>query len=139
MMKQEDGKYTVDLGLKWVDDKMVMSNLKEKVLKEDIEKILPEGFSFKEGVFSNDKPSHGIWQQRKFLGTNTICCEVVRGHQDYRIPRGMSTWYWTYHISIWATVRKFLGFNLGNVEKQDAICRGIARMIEDKYEVKVSR
>ena len=135
-MKQEDGKYIVDLGLKWIDDKIVMPDLKEEVLKEDIERMLPEGFSFKEGVFSKDKPSHGVWQQRKFLRSNTICCEVVRRHQDYRTPDGMATWYWTYHISIWYTVGKFLSISLGNEEELDAICREIAQMIGDKYEVK---
>lgn len=29
-MKKEDGKYRVDLGLKWVNDKIVMPQLKEK-------------------------------------------------------------------------------------------------------------
>lgn len=139
MKKQEDGKYKVDLGLKWIDDKIVMPDLKEEVLKEDIEKMLPEGFTRMGGVFSSDKPSHGVWQQRKFLGSNTIRCEVVRGHQDYRSPSGMSTWYWTYHINIWYTVGKFLGFSLGNEEELDAICRDIAKMIEDKYEVKETK
>lgn len=73
-MKKEGRKYRVDLGLKRVNDKIIMPQLKEEILKEDIEKMLPERFSFKEGVFSSDRPSHKVWQQRKFLGTNTICC-----------------------------------------------------------------
>lgn len=136
MIKKDNGKYNIDLGLKWVDNKIVMPDLKEEVLKEEIEKMLPEGFSFKEGVFSSNEPSHGVWQQRKFLGSNTIRCEVVRGHQDYRTPDGMSTWYWTYHISIWYTTDKFLCFNIGNKIKMNTICRDIAKMIEDKYDVK---
>lgn len=36
MMKQKEGRYKVDLGLKWVDDKIVMPELKEEVLKSDI-------------------------------------------------------------------------------------------------------
>lgn len=46
----------------------------------------------------------------------------------------MATWYWTYHINIWATVGKFLDISLGNVEELNAICRDIAQMIEDKYD-----
>jgi len=116
-----------------------MPDLKEEVLKEDIEKMLPEGFSFKDGLFSSNKPSHGVWQRKKFLGSSSIRCEVVRGHQDYRSPDGMSTWYWTYHIRIWYTVGKFLGFSLGNKEELDTICRDIAKMIEDKYDVKETK
>ena len=138
-MKQEDGKYTVDLGLKWVDGTSVMPNLKEEVLKKDIEKMLPDSFYFKNGLFCEDRPSPGVWQQREFLGSNTICCEVVRGHRDYRTPDGMSTWYWTYHISIWYTVGTLRGISLGNEEELDAICRDIAKMIEDKYEVKETK
>lgn len=82
-MKKEDGKYQVDLGLKWVNDKIVMSQLKEEKLKEEIDAMMPEGFSFKEGLFSSDKPSHGVWEQKKLLGSNTIRCEVVRRHLDY--------------------------------------------------------
>jgi len=33
-MKKVDGKYMVDLGLKWVDDKIVMPQLKEEKLRE---------------------------------------------------------------------------------------------------------
>ena len=113
-MKKEDGKYRVDLGLKWVNDKIVMPQLKEEKLKEEIDSMMPEGFSFKEGLFSCEKPSHGIWEQKKMFGRNTICCEIVRGRQDYRTPDGMATWYWTYHISIWSTIGKFLGIRLGD-------------------------
>lgn len=91
-MKKEGVKYRVDLGLKWVNDKIVMPQLKEEKLKEEIDSMMPEGFSFKEGFFSSEKPSHGIWEQKKMFGRNTICCEIVRGHQDYRTPDGMATW-----------------------------------------------
>ena len=135
-MKKEDGKYWVHLNLKWVDDRIVMPNLKEEALKEEINQMMPKDFSFEEGEFSSDRPSHGVWVQNKRFGKNTICCEVVRGHEDYCSPDGMSTWYWTYHISVWYTVGKFLGFSLCNEKKLDAICRNIAQMIEDKYVVK---
>lgn len=133
-MKKVDGKYKVDLGLKWVDDKIIMPQLKEEILREEIDAMMPEGFSFKEGLFSSYEPSYGVWERKKIFGHNAIRCMVVRGHQDYRTPDGMATWYWTYHISIWATVGKFLGFSLGNVEELNAICRDIAQMIEDKYD-----
>lgn len=136
-MKKESGKYIVDLGLKWVNDKIVMPQLEEEILREEIDAMMPEGFSFKEGLFSSEKPSHGIWEQKKMFGRNTICCEIVRGHQDYRTPDGMATWYWTYHIRIWSTIGKFFGFNLGNEEELDAICQNIAEFIEKKYEIKV--
>lgn len=136
-MKKEEGKYIVDLGLKLVNDKIVMPQLEEEILREEIDAMMPEGFSFKEGLFSSEKPSHGIWEQKKMFGRNTICCEIVRGHQDYRTPDGMATWYWTYHISIWSTIGKFFGFNLGNEEELDAICQNIAEFIEKKYGVRV--
>lgn len=135
-MKKEEGKYRVDLGLKWVNDKIVMPQLKEEELKEEIDAMMPDGFWFKEGLFSSHEPSHGVWEQRKLFGRNTICCEIVRGHQDYRTPDGMVTWYWTYHISIWSTIGKFFGIRLGNNKKLDAICQNIAEFIEKKYEVK---
>ena len=134
--KKEDGKYLVHLGLKWIDGRIVVSKLKEEMLKDDIDQMMPEGFSFKEGEFSSDRPSHGVWVQKKRLGENAICCEVVRGHQDYRTPDGMSTWYWTYYISVWYTVGRFLGFSLGDEKELDAICRKIAQMIDEKYEIK---
>lgn len=135
-MKKEDGKYRVDLGLKWVNDKIIMPQLKEEKLREEIDAMIPDGFSFKEGLFSSEEPSHGLWEQKMIFGRNTICCEIVRGYQDYRTPNGMSTWYWTYHICIWYTVGKFLGIHLGNEEKLDTICQNIAEFIEKKYEVK---
>ncbi|MBR1725819.1 MAG: hypothetical protein IJ724_04095 [Muribaculaceae bacterium] len=135
-MKKEDGKYKVDLVPKWVNNKIVMPQLKEEKLREEINAMMPEGFSFKDGLFSSEEPSHGRWEQKKMFGCNTICCEIVRGHQDYRTPDGMATWYWTYHISIWYTVGKFLGFSLGNEEELDAICQNIAEFIEKEYEVK---
>ena len=131
-----DGKYHIDLDLRWIDGKIVMPDLKEEVLKDEIEKLLPEDFTFKEGLFSSHKPSHGVWVQKKRFGQNSICCEIVRGHKDYRMPDGMATWYWTYHISIWYTVQKFLGIPVGGKYKLDSICRSIAQMIEEKYEVK---
>lgn len=135
-IKIENGKYHIDLGLEWIKGRIVMPDLKEEILKKEIENLLPEGFTFKEGLFSSDRPSHGVWVQKKRFGENSICCEVVRGHQDYRTPNGMSTWYWTYHISVWYTVGRFLGFSLGDEKELDAICRDIAQMIEDKYQVR---
>ncbi len=137
-MEKQIGRYTIFLGLKRLGKKVIMPKLDEENLKEDIEKMLPEGFSFKQGLFSSHKPSHGIWQQKKFLNRATIRCDVVREHQDYRTPDGMSTWYWTYHISIQYSVTKIFGISLGNEEKLDAICCNIAQMIEDKYEVKIT-
>lgn len=136
-MKQENGRYKVDLEPKWVNDKIVMPQLKEEQLREEIDAMMPNGYSFKEGLFSCEEPSHGVWEQKKMFGRNTICCEIVRGHQDYRTPDGMSTWYWTYHIGIWYTIGKFLGFSLGNEEELDAMCQNIADYLEKKYEVKV--
>ena len=135
-MEKENGKYVIHLNIKWIDDRIVMANLKEEVLKEEIDQMMPEEFSFKEGEFSSDRTSHGVWVQKKRFGENSIFCEVVRGYQDYRTPDGMSTWYWTYHISVGYTIGRFLGFSLGNEKELDAICRDIAQMIEDKYEVK---
>ena len=135
-MKKEEGKYRVDLGLKWVSDKIVMPQLKEEELREEIDAMMPKGFLYKEGLFSDEGPSHGIWEQKMLFGRNAIHCEVVRGHQDYMTPDGMSTWYWTYYISIWYTIGRFLGFSLGNKKELDTVCQNIAKYIESKYEVK---
>ena len=134
-IKIENGKYHIDLGLKWINGKFVMPNLKEEVLKDEIENLLPKGFTFKEGLFSSDCPSHGVWVQQKCFWQNTICCEVVQDRQDYR-SNGMAVWCRTYHIDIWYTTRKFMGIPVGGKDKLDAICQSIAQMIVDKYEVK---
>ena len=45
-MKKEDGKYCVDLELKWLNDIIVTPKFKEEKLKEEIDSMMPEGFSF---------------------------------------------------------------------------------------------
>ena len=132
-MEKEEGRYLVHLGLKRVGDRIVMANLKEEVLKEEIDRMMPEGFFFKDGVFSSRQPSYGVWTQRRVFVENSIHCEIIRKHLDYRTPDGFSTWYWTYRISIWYSIGKFLGFSLGDQDVLDTICRDVAQMIEDKY------
>lgn len=144
-MKKEDGKYIVHLGLKWVNGKIVMPQLKEEKLREEIDAMMPDGFSFKEGVFSSDQPSLGVWEQKKKIGrytfSYTISCEVTRGHQDYRTPDGNATWYWTYQICIWPSfvdksLLKCLFACLIKLKKLNTVCHNIAKFIESKYEVK---
>ena len=143
-MKKEGGKYIVDLGLKWVNGKIVMPQLKEEVLKEEISTMMPEGFSFKDGELCSWHPSLGVWEHKKngcFSFSYTISCDVTRGFQDYRTPDGNATWYWTYRICIWPSFVDMSLFKciiacLMKIKKLNAICQNIAVFIEKKYEVK---
>lgn len=131
-----NGKYLVHLEPKWFGDRLVMPDFQEEMLKEEIDKLVPKDFFFKEGLFSSRLPSYGVWVQKKIFWQNAINCEVSRDYLDYRTPDGKSICFPTYYIRIWPTVGKLLRFDLGNKGILKESCRFIAREIDDRYDIK---
>lgn len=128
---KDGGKYFVDVALKKED--------KEDGLKKEIEKMLPSRFLLKEWEFCSykrERPLHGVWVLKKLFGQISIFCKITESPKGYRASSGRASWYWAGHVSIWYTIDKFFGFNIGNKEKLDMLCRNIAQMIENKYKIR---
>lgn len=138
-METKEGKYEVWLTPKKINGKIETPEIEEEVLKESIERMLPEGYYFM-GERNDDDVLRLEWKKKNLIiWYDTIICEKRIGGRwgaalEDAPGNWMEVWYYKYLISIWYKSFSFLGFRHENKEL-DSVCRATAKMIEERFDV----
>ncbi len=132
-MKQE-GKYKIDLVPKLVDGEDHIPFVDTTDLQRNIGEMLPDGFVLRIAK-TVGKAMHWKWIQVD--SEDIFFCEIERGSQAYRESNGITNRYYVYHIIIGYETNGLFGV-FSRRKTLDAVCCDIAKMIEDKCEVKRS-